>query len=178
VTEVICSTVLRPGNEPGNPEHAEVTIASTTFAFGEILYEATLHFTKVTDYGFSMAALLGGQAPPPPAGSQIDVWFEGDVSGPKIKGHMSGIDYLQIRADGQVRLHIHAEIATGDGERIAFFGDGIIRPDPATGLLLLRENIALTSAFPSYAWVNTAVGWGQGTVDPATGEIRVTVYAV
>ena len=153
-------------------------MASIPFALGEILYDATLQFTKVTDYGFSMAALLGGQAAPPPAGSQIDVWFEGPISGPKIKGHMSGIDYLQIRVDGQVRLHIHAEITTGDGERIAFFGEGIIRPDPASALLQLRENIALTSSFPACAWVNTVVGWGQGTVNPATGEIKVKVYAV
>ena len=125
-----------------------------------------------------MAALLGGQAPPPPAGSQIDVWFEGPISGPKIKGHMSGVDYLQIRADGQVRLHIHAEIATGDGERIAFFGEGIIRPDATSGLLELRENIALKSSFPACAWVNTVEGWGQGAVNPATGEIKVKVYAV
>jgi len=30
-------------------------MASTPFGFEEILYEATLHFTKVTDYGFSVA---------------------------------------------------------------------------------------------------------------------------
>jgi hypothetical protein len=153
-------------------------LASTSFALGEQLYDATLHFTKVTEYGLSMAAFLGGQAPPPPSGSRIDVAFEGSISGPKIKGHMSGVDYLQIRADGQVRLHIHAEIATEAGEKIAFFGDGIIRPDKNTGLLQLRENVTLTSSSPAYAWVNTVVGWGQGTVNPATGEISVTVYAV
>jgi len=152
-------------------------LASTSFALGEPLYDATLHFTKVTEYGLSMAGFLGGQAPPP-AGSRIDVAFEGSISGPKIKGHMSGVDYLQIRADGQVRLHIHAEIATEAGEKIAFFGDGIIRPDKNTGLLQLRENVTLTSSSPAYAWVNTVVGWGQGTVNPATGEISVTVYAV
>jgi hypothetical protein len=41
---------------------------------------------------------------------------------------------LQIRPDGQVKLHIHAEIATEDGEKIAFLGDGIIRPEANTAL--------------------------------------------
>jgi len=153
-------------------------MASTLFEFGEPLYEATLRFTKVTEYGLSLGAFLAGQAAPPPAGSRIDVAFEGSLSGPKIKGHMSGVDYLQIRADGQAKLHIHAEIATDDGEKIAFFGDGIVRPEENTGLLQLRENITLTSSSPAYAWVNLVVGWGQGTVNPATGEIRVKVYAV
>jgi hypothetical protein len=98
----------------------EFIMASTSFAFGELLYDATLRFTKVIEYGLSLAAFLGGQAAPPPAGSRIDVVFEGPLSGPRIKGHMSGVDYLQIRADGQAKLHIHAEIATDDGEKIAF----------------------------------------------------------
>jgi len=80
------------------------------------LYDATLHFTKVIEYGLSMAAFLGRQAAPPPAGSQIDVWFERSVSDSKIKEHMSGIDYLQIRADGQVRLHIHAVVIDDGGQ--------------------------------------------------------------
>jgi hypothetical protein len=153
-------------------------LASTSFALGELLYDAALQFTKVTEYGLSMAAFLGGQAAPPPAGSRIDVAFEGSISGPKISGHVYGVDYLQIRADGQVRLHIHAEITTEVGEKIAFFGDGIVRPAKTAGLLELRENIALTSSSPAYSWVNTVVGWGQGTVNPATGEIRVKVCAV
>ena len=163
---------------PGNLEAQELTLASTSFALGEPLYDATLHFTKVVEYGLSMAAFLGGQAQPPPAGSRIDVAFEGSLSGPRIKGHATGIDYLQIRADGQVKLHIHAEITTDTGEKIAFFGDGIVRPASNSGLMELRENVTLTSSSPAYAWVNTVVGWGQGTVNTATGEINVKVYAV
>ena len=152
-------------------------MASAAIAVGELLYDATVHFTKITEYGLSLTAFLSGQAAPPPAGARIDVAFEGSISGPKLKGYASGIDYLHIRADGHVRLHIHAEITTDDGEKIAFFGDGVASPAGEADLFQLRENVTLTTACPAYAWLNQVVGWGQGTVDPAKGEIRVKLYA-
>ncbi len=143
---------------------------------GELLYDATVNFTKVTEYGFSLEAFLGGQASPPPSGARIDIAFEGTVSGPKLKGRITGIDYLRIRADGHAQLHIHAEIATDDGAKVAFFADGIARPEAGASLLQLRENITLTASSPAYAWVNQVQGWGQGTVDPAKGEVKVKAY--
>jgi len=126
----------------------------------------------------SLTGFLSGRALPPPAGARIDVAFEGPISGPKLKGHISGVDYLHIRADGHVRLHIHGEITTDDGDKVAFFGDGIAYSQGNTGLLQLRENITLTTSCPAYAWVNQVTGWGQGTVEPAKGEVKVKAYAV
>lgn len=153
-------------------------MASTEFAFGELLYEVTLHFTKVTEYGLSLTDFLSGQASPSKEGARIDIAFEGPISGPKLKGRMSGIDYVHIRGDGHAQLHIHAEITTDDGERVAFFADGLARPEPDTNLLQLRENITFTTSSTAYAWINRVLGWGQGTVDPAKGEVKVKAYAV
>ena len=43
---------------------------------GELVYEYTLRFTKVTYYGVPLAALLSSEAAPHVAGARIDVAFE------------------------------------------------------------------------------------------------------
>jgi hypothetical protein len=152
-------------------------MAASTIAVEELLYEAALRFTKVTDYGIRLEAIISGQAAPPPEGARIDVAFEGTMSGAKLNGRVSGVDYLNIRADGRVELHIHAEITTADDQRIAFFADGVASPEPGTGRFQLRENGTFTTASPGYAWLNQLQVWGTGTVDPSTGQIAVKGYA-
>jgi hypothetical protein len=152
-------------------------MAQTTIAVGDQIYEAAIHFTRGTEYGFSMTAFLTGQQAPPLAGARIDVGFEGSLLGPKLTGRISGVDYLRIRADGHVQLHIHAEITTDDGQKIAFFADGVASPEEGTAVLRLRENVTLTTSSPAYEWANHLQVWGQGTVDPAKGEIKVKAYA-
>jgi Protein of unknown function (DUF3237) len=151
-------------------------VPGTTIAVGELLYEAKVSFTKVTEYGLGLAAFLTRQKAPAPAGARIDVAFEGTLTGPKLKGRISGVDYLHIRADGHVRLHIHAAISTDDGEPIAFFADGTTSPQEGSGLLKLCENVTLSTSSPAYGWVNQLQIWGQGTVDPSKGEVKVKAY--
>jgi hypothetical protein len=61
-------------------------MTSGTIATGQLIYEVTLNFTKVTEYGVSMEALVSSQSAPPPEGARIDVPFDGSSSGPKLKG--------------------------------------------------------------------------------------------
>ena len=138
-------------------------MSSTTITVGELLYDVTVHFTKVTEYGVSLEAVVSGQVAPPPAGARFDVAFEGVVRGPKLAGTIAGVDYLHMRADGRTQLHIHAEITTEDGEKIALFANGVATPEPGTGVLQLRENATLTTSSPRYAWVNPLQVWAQGT---------------
>lgn len=152
-------------------------MSSTTITVGEPIYDVTVHFTRVTEYGVRLEALVSGQVAPPPAGARFDAAFEGVARGPKLKGTIVGVDYLHIRADGRTELHIHAEITTEDGEKIAFFADGVATPEAGTGVMQLRENVTLTTASPAYAWVNRLQIWAQGTVDPAKGEVNVKGYA-
>ena len=53
---------------------------------GELLYEYTCSFTQVVEYGVSAEALFAGQTPPPSEGARFDVYFEGPVTGAKLKG--------------------------------------------------------------------------------------------
>ncbi len=145
---------------------------------GEPLYEYTMQFTQVVEYGVSAEALFAGQTPPPPEGARIDVYFEGPVTGARLNGTVTGVDYLHVRADGRVQLNIHAEITTEDGKKIALAADGVGLPQEGSTVFQLRENVTLTSNHPEYAWVNPLQIWAPGTVDVAKGEIRIKGYAV
>jgi hypothetical protein len=144
---------------------------------GELLYEYTMQFTQVVEYGTSAEALFAGQTPPP-EGARLDVYFEGSVTGAKLKGTATGVDYLHIRADGRIQLNIHAEITTEDGKKIALAADGVEIPQEGSPVFQLRENVTLTSNHPEYAWVNPLQIWAPGTIDVAKGEIRIKGYAV
>ena len=140
-----------------------------------LLYEYAPNITQVVEYGVSMQALMSGQAPPPAEGARFDVYFEGPVTGTKLSGSVRGVDYLHMRADGRFQLHIHAEITTADGKKIALAADGVALGGPP--VLQLRENVTLTTSHPEYSWVNAIQVWAPGTVDLAKGEIRVKGYA-
>jgi hypothetical protein len=144
---------------------------------GELIYEYTPQITQVVEYGASADAVFAGQAPPP-EGARFDLYLEGPVAGPKLKGTVRGIDYLEFRADGRAELHIHAEIATEDGKKIALFADGIAIPEKGSPIFQLRENVRLTSNHPDLLWVNTIQIWASGTVDVSTGQVRVKAHAV
>jgi hypothetical protein len=52
---------------------------------GDLLYRVSVKFTRVAEYGVSIEALMGGQAPPP-QGARFDVAFEGTSKGDKLNG--------------------------------------------------------------------------------------------
>ena len=133
-------------------------------------------FTGVTEYGASLEEIASGQAPPPHEGARFDVALEGSLTGPKLQGTIKGVDYLNIRADGRVDLHIHGEVTTHDNQKIALFADGVATPEEGNPVSQLRENASLTSSFPDYAWVNSLQIWGIGTVDAAQGQVNVKTY--
>jgi hypothetical protein len=80
----------------------------------------TSHLTGETHFGIDLQSALSGAQAIPPEGVRVDVTFEGEFTGPKIKGTIAGTDYVLMRGDGVSRLHAHAVITTDDGERIAF----------------------------------------------------------
>ena len=106
---------------------------------GELIYEYTLKFTQVVEYGISANAVLSGQMPPPAEGARLDVYFEGPITGPKLKGTVKGLDYLHIRADGRRRCGDSGERVAGlsaPGERDADNqppGVLVAEPDPGLG---------------------------------------------
>jgi hypothetical protein len=139
------------------------------------LYEYAPKITKVIDYGIPAEDVLSGRTPPPPEGARVDVYFEGPVTG-NLRGRVKGVDYLLVRADGRVKLDIHAEITTDDEKRIALVADGVAIPVKGSSTFELRENVTMTTSHPEYLWLNALQIWAPGTVDLRTGEIRVKGY--
>ena len=142
---------------------------------GEKIYEYDLDVTGLTDYGVSLEAILTGKEKVPPQGLRIDVAFEGRAQG-RLAGHVRGVDYLRLRADGRIDLDIRAAIETGDGRRIALSADGVGAPRAAEPIADLCENVSLSTAAADYAWVNTRQIWGAGTVNFATGKIHIDAF--
>ncbi len=105
---------------------------------GELIYEHEMQIKQVTEYGVPFDKLLSGAAAPPPEGARFDLHVEGTVTGPKLKGTVKGVDYVNVRADGRLQLHFHAEITTEDSKRIAFFADGVLTPKSGSPMAQLR----------------------------------------
>ena len=143
----------------------------------ELIYEANIRFTSVIDYGLSMEDLSSGKVPIPPAGARFDQTFEGTLEGPRLRGRISGTDYLQVRADGLFQLHLHARVTTDDGTNISMSSEGVSRQIPGEPLTQLRAAVTLFTASESYVWLNDLRLWAVGTLDPGRGEALVRAYA-
>jgi hypothetical protein len=148
-----------------------------TIDVGELLYEYTVKLTGMTEYGVNFASLMAGTAVPPPEGARFDVPFEGASVGPKLKGKVTGVDYLRVRADGRFELHIHAEITTDDGHKISLHADGVALPQQGNPIAGLRENVTLFTSSKSYSWVNGLQIWGTGTVNLAEQVVHIKGYS-
>jgi hypothetical protein len=81
-----------------------------------------------------------------------------------------------MRADGRIDLDIRAVVETDDGHRVALAADGVATPRAGEPVADLCENVTLTTADAGYAWVNARQVWGVGTVNFATGKIRIEAF--
>ena len=145
---------------------------------GELIYEYTPQVTRIVEYGASAEAVLTRTSPPPKEGARLDLYLEGPVIAGRLRGTVTGVDYLTVRADGRAELHIHGYITLEDGKKIALEAGGVAIPEGDSSILQLREHVHLTSNHPALAWVNTTEVWARGTVDVSTGQVHLRAYAV
>jgi hypothetical protein len=144
---------------------------------GALIYEYRPQITQVVEFGASADAVLSGQAPPP-EGARFDFHLEGPVSGPKLQGTFRGVDYIYFRGDGCAALHIHGEITTTDGKKIALEAGGVATLEAGSPVFQLREHVSLMTNHPELSWVNPIEVWAWGVVDVSTGQVRVKAYSV
>jgi hypothetical protein len=143
----------------------------------ELIYEAEINFTGTVEYGVSMEALTSRRVAIPLAGARFDQTFEGLLHGPKLRGKISGTDYLTVRADGLFQLHLHAQVTTEDGTNISMSSEGISMQIEGEQLAQIRTAVTLVTASESYDWLNQLRLWAVGTFDPVKGEALIRAYA-
>ena len=142
---------------------------------GPLIYEYRPQITQVVEYGASADDVLSGQAPPA-EGARFDFYLEGPVSGPRLQGTFRGVDYIYFRADGRAELHIHGEITTEDGKKVALEAGGVAIPEMGSSVFQLREHVSLSSNHPELSWVNPIEVWARGVVDVSTRQVHVEAY--
>jgi hypothetical protein len=145
---------------------------------GELIYEYKPQVTRIVEYGASAEAVLMRTSPAPREGARLDLYLEGPVVAGRLRGTVTGVDYLNVRSDGRFELHIHAQITLEDGINVALEAGGVAIPEGDSSILQLREHVNLTSNHPALAWVNTTEVWARGTVDVSTGQVHLRAYAV
>lgn len=148
-----------------------------TMMAGDLIYEAEIQFTNIVEYGMSMEFLSSGEVPIPPEGARFDQYFQGTLHGPRLRGRISGIDYLYVRADGRFQLHIHAQIITEDGHNISFFSDGVSIQKEGEEGTHLRATVSLFTSSQAYRWLNKLQVWALGSLDLIKGEAFVRAYS-
>jgi hypothetical protein len=142
---------------------------------GQKIIELDLDIIEVTDYGLSMDAILSKKERIPSQGVRFDVAFDGQSLG-RLSGRVRGVDYIWARADWRIDLDIRATIEIDAGHRIALSGDGVATQRLGEPIVDLVENLRFTTAVEDYAWLNTRLVWGVGTVNLAVGKIQVEGY--
>jgi hypothetical protein len=142
-----------------------------------LIYEAKIRFTHSVEYGFSMDALTQGKTALPLGGARFDQAFEGTLHGPRLRGRISGTDYLTVRADGLFQLHLHAQVVTDDGASISMSSEGVSIQVERERLAQLRAAVTLYTVSEAYDWLNHLRLWAVGTFDPTAGEALIRAYA-
>ena len=160
------------GNEEFEAGHGEQPMP------GELIYEYTPQVTRIIEFGASAEAVLMRTSPPPKEGARLDLYLEGPVIAGRLQGTVTGVDYLNMRADGRAELHIHGRITLEDGKKVALEAGGVAVPEGDSSIFQLREHVNLTSNDPALAWVNATEVWARGTVDVSTGQVHLRAYAV
>lgn len=130
---------------------------------GELLYEMKLNFLPIVVIGAV------------PDGMRINIPFDGEVSGPSVKGKIEGADLVLLRPDGVGILHIHAVVTTDAGELISVQASGI---STATqdGRYAIKEVITYQTGSEKLAWLNSIQAFADGFSDMAANKLDAKVF--
>jgi hypothetical protein len=135
-----------------------------------LLFEEDVRLTEVREFGFSWHDFATENRTIPPQGLQFEIHFEGEVNGEELQGRIKGVDYLTVRSDKRLFLNLHATITIDDGALIKVVENGI------NDRGALQLNMDFHTNDDRYTWLNHKHVWGVGTVDFATGKVKIKGY--
>ena len=130
---------------------------------GEILYEEKLKLLPDVEIG------------PVPEGMRIDSHYSGHLSGLSIHGKVDGVDYVLLRPDGVLVLHVHAVITTDGGDRISVEGSGFGTATP-DGRFAMKGALNYKTGSKELAWLNSTQGIVDGFVDLNAREVNAKIF--
>ncbi len=108
-----------------------------------------------------------------PYGIRHNEYYEGEVTGDLVSGHMSGIDYMLYRPDGIDEVNTKATIETPDGAYISVEITGYSKPDG----IIVDSYVRFLSGYEKYEWMNNTVFFGKGkALSEDTYEIDYYYY--
>lgn len=111
-----------------------------------------------------------------PAGVRIDFPFEGRATSHHWEGErpVKGIDYVTVRADGNMALDIHGTVGEKK-ESVSYRGSGIsiAYPDQSADP---RELITFETGHEELAWLNNEIGVALGHGE--AGKLTLEMYVV
>ncbi len=109
-----------------------------------------------------------------PYGIRHDNHYEGEITGNRLSGQMSGIDYMTIRPDGINEVNTRAAIETTDGANISAEITGYVYDDGN----ITNSYARFLSGYDKYKWMNDTVFFGKGRMlSPNTFEIFYYYYS-
>jgi hypothetical protein len=113
---------------------------------------------------------------PTPAGMRIDFPFKGTATGPHWEGErpVSGVDYVTVRADGNMDLTIHGVIGE-KREKVSYRASGVSIANP-DGSASPKELLTFQTANEGLSWLNDEIGVAFGT--GGGGKLDIEVYLV
>ena len=111
-----------------------------------------------------------------PSGTRIDIPFDGTATSSHWEGErpVHGIDYVTVRADGNMALDLRARIGEGKG-MVAYRGSGV-SVVPERGIAEPRELLTFETADEELAFLNSAAGVALGRGEGP--NLSLTVYLV
>lgn len=110
-----------------------------------------------------------------PAGMRVDFPFEGTATSPHWEGErpVSGIDYVTMRADGNMNLDLRAVIGE-KRQSIGYTGTGVSIATSKTGARP-RELIVFQASDGDFAWLNDEIAVGLGSVEDGVLSLEISI---
>ena len=153
-------------------------MAAVEITVGEFLYEATVSFTEVVEYGVSLQALSLWHRCATTVWSSVRHSFQrgpGWTPAPAARSTVWTISPCVRTVERSCTFMRGSRPRTARISRSSLTGLFLLKKTHRSGNCG-RTSSLITASSP-YTWVNQLQGWGIGTVDPTKGEVRVKAYA-
>jgi hypothetical protein len=140
------------------------------------LFDVSMRYLSIVEYGYTVAQRAAG-IPIPAGGARFDAFFEGRITGQRLSGELTGVDYVRLDPDGTAHLHVHAHITTHDGYHIAVHCEGTAQRRVSSSTADVLETVSFATAADDYRWLNGLSGAARGVADMEAGTSEIAVVA-